>query len=560
MITAAAPPYVDCIQWVPRRFAAGNAPTTIADLVFRSGVFEQIAAHLERRPDESGIGALVGRVFEDPTCERRWARVDGIVPRERPLAEEADAVAIAGAFVEVAPEIRIRDGSTVLGWYRLHVGTGLYLSPEEARFHEARFPDPWGFALILAGAAERRSGGVFQRTVRDGLSRSVYTPFYELSGPAEGRDPVARPTALAWGNYQTETRVVRETSVVEREPFAVATIPELDPALARGQVPHRRGRETPTALPLLEGTDAEWEKRQIQRSLTAVGRTLGSSTLGPPRAPTTSWTPARLAPLAPQGPAEPAEAVETSVPRARPVPVATGPSASGLVGRSRRRRSRALGRVLAAAAGFALMASAGWMGRRMLADRMPGHGQDRTGSATAAISTGDLFVSRASMDPPAVVDSTVTTAAGVPSDSGVVVDPAPIEGGEDPATLAGDSGSPPIATPRAPEIVPAPDPFSIVVDDPATATYDNALSIFRAEIARYDQTRAEFDRGDATCNPLNLSYRGVLDAYARLGRRFAETGPSPPEDLVQANEAAERQFTVTRTHYELTDCPMPIGN
>jgi len=650
-ISQSAPPYVDCIQWVPRRFSGGTAPTTIVDLVFTQQVLGEIHAQLASAPASPVFGAIVGTVFEDPTCARRWARLDRVVASRSPVAEDA----AVDDLVEAVSRTRTSVGdASIIGWYRTHHQAGLYLAPDEATFHEREFPEPWAFALILAGASDRLAGGVFQRTDPEGLSRSVYTPFYELAAEDPRPGSTARRTLLTWANYQSETRVVRPGET--EAPVTVATIRDLAeppvPSIARDrdqtapdildevestplppermspaidglpllELPPDRGRETPeTAEPAsTDEVDAEWEKVQIQRSLMAVGRSLGPGTISELGAPAHERPEARSDAPAPAPAADDGVASDVDPEDTRPsltvidtreaaptggegkrteetggvIPISSGVSAAKpLVGGARRRSRLPAMKMVAAAAGVVVLAGAGWVGTRMVG--APADGAESNGESAVAglsLSPNDLFgqpgepvdsgtetVEPASDEP--VIEgrgegvsneedvSTSTSDGATPPEEAAgdaigALDPRNVlaDGeAESPTAGADANDSAPIPSPLPPDIVAAPTLDSFQVQDPAVSAFDNALTIFRVEVDRYEELRKEFDEELTTCNPLNLAYRGVLEGSQRLERRHADIADRVEATTARTYRAALRQFAVARTHYELTDCPMPIG-
>ena len=651
------------------------------DLVFTQSALNAVHVQISSANGSSVFGAMVGRVFEDPTCARRWARIEGIVPSPAPVPEAAAVDDLTEAMGAIQRSVT---GETVLGWYRTHHEAGLYLSPEEGEFHERQFSDPSGFALIVAGQGDRLAGGVFQRTDPDGLSRSVYTPFYELADDSAKLSATTRRTTLSWTNYQTETRVVRPG---EPASPTVATVAGLQPHAPPTEHAHPTEHAPPTdeaatATPMNEGipavvseaetgappvapeqgsaagstastpppiltalpsggpnapqqptaeeiaeaesqreAEAEWEKIQIQRSLMAVGRSLGPSTISELGAPAHESTPseeeekpaddeAESRPVAPPGPepvvgrpeltvvegtSEPepdldAPGTADVIPISAAAQVVEGP---GLVGRSRRRRPVPVMKIAMAAAGVTLMLGAGWIGTRALGAPGPGvadggEGAGESAVAGMSIAPGDMFgndgaqvpepgdVGGAEEDPG--IDS-VGTVPGTerPADSLVIDgDPAEalFEGTDALATVASaganstatgadarsdEGGAAPIPSPLPPQVVEAPVLDSLEIVDPALSAFETALSIFRSEIDRYEEVRREFDDGLSTCNPLNLAFRGVIEAHGRLERRHGEAQALLSAERARAHTAANRQYTVTRTHYELTDCPMPVG-
>jgi len=557
-----APPYVGCIQWVPSRFAGGASPVTISDLVFTQAALRSVMDQMRASDGRAPIlGVFTGTVFEDPTCARRWARLEEAVPARESIEEDADAASLARAL----DTAEIPNGSPgILGWYRSHQKAGLYLSPEEARLHEDRFRKPWECALVLAGPADHLAGGVFQRTDPEGLSRSLYTPFYELVGDGEVVTP--RRTAVTWTNYQTESRVIGEE---EDAPVTIATIPEL----------------AETVRPVSQtdvDSDAEWDKLQTRRSLMAVERSLGPGTIGVLGAPAMPDPPTEEEhPINERPPVNEDLPVNEERSCTGEQPVAAHPAAtdggalgdhpqvvsadpiSGFVGRSRRRRRADAGKIAMAAAGFGLMAAAGWVGSQRIIGR------------DATVETADdaglrfspnalLGTAKADADSPA--DDPVVSPSLRPSPEEEATRASPGAEAEDTTAVAsldaeataGDSARIDSTATDAP-VVPAPEVADILVQDPLLSGYDNAMTIFRAEVDRYDTERRSFDEGLSTCNPLNLSYRGVTDAFRRLEQRMTEAKAKYGESAILTFSRARRQFLVTKTHYELTDCPMPIG-
>lgn len=644
-VSSAAPPYVDCIQWVPRRFSGGASPSTIADLVFTQPALEAVHSSIAASPGSPAFGALIGSVFEDPTCARRWVRVERVVPGPSPVAEDATVDELVQAILAIGS---VDSPASIVGWYRSHHQAGLYLSPEEAEFHEQRFPAPWALALIVAGTGDRLAGGVFQRTDPEGLSRSVYTPFYELTDEAAHVSGNTRRTTVAWTNYQTEARVVRpgepesptvmtmpglptaspepaapdialeappailneaEAGAAESVRPAVAGLPLLDPP-----TPTAPARSEPRADELAEAesqreAEAEWEKVQIQRSLMAVGRSLGPSTISELGAPAPE-TPAERPENSPVAETKPASVTPEPVATPRPnLKVIDGqasspePSASdgiipitgavpvsgaaGLVGRSRRRRQIPVARITMAAVGVTLMLTAGWVGTQTLGARGAvadgGDGSGESAVAGLSLAPGDMFADNERDESESAVDPAIDTNSASDPTSGSDTQ-APPTGEERPeesfeelspltvvvdreaeyeplenTAAASDGGAPPIEAPLPSEVVEAPVLDSLEIVDPTVSAYETALTIFRAEAERYEEVRREFDEGLMTCNPLNLAFRGALEAYGRLERRHADIQPALAGARARAHAAAGRQYAVTRTHYELTDCPMPVG-
>ncbi len=740
--TRSAPPYVACIQWVPRRFAGGASPVTLADLVFTQPTIKDVREHVGARPDVPSFGVFSGQVLEDPTCARPWVRVERAHPGAPFSVPDPSEDELSQALDALVRSIGEPVGQ-VVGWYVSHPGAGLYLSPQEAEFHEARFPRDWGFALVLVGDARRLTGAVFQRTDPEGLSRSVYAPFYELVDPSSEFNGSTRRTYVGWPNYQTESRVLQagrgsvsadipsaapyrapsrtDEDVQVREEAASAAgprggqpkrsrraappprlplIPDEDPpgepavapaAEARGpDAPTTRPQETtvpsestpvrpeaaptrpkapavrpynPAAPPPPEprgsepdfpdepaeprpradratgrGTartlasgppgsevdiDSEWERKQIQRSLMAVGRSIGPTSVGggldtpvevgsgleedadEPETPRAGLPdqpsaedrragsavdePGPADDVAEGGAVDPHAEVERDVRPAKRrrrrdrtvIPIATArwdaapeepPSRSRRAG-----RGRSFAKLLSAAAGFSLLLGAGWIGTRMMRgepdERALAAGEGGSSVAAVHLAPSDLFprsreaargtVDSLGLDPALAQD--LAAEAGQPEAPGATeagaTEAGATEGGADPANRdpGGQRAEAAGARPPAPAPGVGPPPVELDLDlaSPEVSAYEDALSIFRTETARYDGERSAFDSGAAVCNPLNLAYRGVRDSFDRLDRRFREAAERLTAPAIRGFEGARRQRAMIDTHYQLTDCPMP---
>lgn len=199
-----APPFGQSILWVPRKLASGVAPAVAADLVFAQPALKGARDHAASSPNAPVGGVFLGRVREDPANGRPWVLVETAVRARRLLPEDSSAEILWAALSEV---IDPETADSVVGWYRTHARTGVYLSEEEARLHDACFAERWQCAMILAGTAEHPVGGVFQRAQTGSLSRSGYTAFHESIDPSSEFSPGWKRTFVGWSNYQTDVSV-----------------------------------------------------------------------------------------------------------------------------------------------------------------------------------------------------------------------------------------------------------------------------------------------------------------------------------------------------------------
>ncbi len=696
-IDSASPPYVECIHWLPRKLASGAAAGTMADVVIDQRALQQIRTHAGAAPDVSVGGLLIGRVFRDPTCSRAWVMVEATEPAAAPFSDDPSAAELRRSLSSLAvPSVQV-----AIGWYRTHPRAGLYLSEAEAEFHQTSFPNAWQCAVVLLGDDERTTGGVFQRTER-GLSRSAYAPFYELVDPSSELGGRTCRTFSGWSSYETQASVAlagRDGVSTELSPTAPQPAPTeppstepspTEPPLPLSATTSDAAQSAPPAQPItppgeavaerrtreVDGSDEAWSKLQIQRSLTAVGRTLTPSALGELGAPAPVVDPTNLeegeagegqatdegAARAPDsGAAPPGPVVQASEPQAAAIepqataiepqalaiepqattveppgartveaPLSVGPatpaasapsdrevaaapaypaadpperssdltgsaaaSAGGLVGGARRRPPRVPRKLAFAAATLLVMAAGIWVGLQIAGTGTVAIDEDpsRTDLAPAGIGLVDqpLIGDRSgAVDVPADPDTQKEVNALDPAPAGEGTGAPPPDAASSLESVAGadraeratetsdgtstaepggaealpeaadaDVPSPTATRPVAADRPPEPLPF--VIDDPVVAAYEDALQIFGKETDRYDEARRDFDDGLQGCNPLNLAYRGVHESFERLSQRFEQAKALFAGPGLRAFESAERQAAVIQRHYELTDCPPPIG-
>ncbi len=682
-IDSASPPYVECIHWLPRKLASGEAAGTTADVVIDQRALQEITTHAGSAPGVSVGGLLIGRVFRDPTCSRAWVMVEATERVAAPFSDDPSAAELRRSL----SSLPVPAGQVAIGWYRTHPRAGLYLSEAEAEFHRTSFPDAWQCAVVLLGDDERTTGGVFQRTER-GLSRSAYAPFYELVDPSSELGGRTCRTFSGWSSYETQASVAlagRDGVSTELPPPARQPAPteppstEPTPTEPPPSLSAAPGDAAPSAPPApsitppgeavaerrtreADGSDEAWSKLQIQRSLTAVGRTLTPSALGELGAPAPVVDPTNLeegeageeeaagegatpvpdsgtAPpgpvvqaSAPQGPAvepeatavEPqgAQTVEAPLPVGPATPAASAPSdrevaaapayraadtpegssdlttpaaesAGGLVGGARRRPPRVPRKLAFAAATLLVMAAGIWVGLQIAGTGTVAVAEDPSGTDLAPAGIGlvdqPLIGDRSgSADAPADPDALGEVNPLDPAPTGEGTGSSPPEAASSLETVAGadqagraketsdgtstaergraevlpeaaDADAPSPTAPRPVAADGPPDPLPLVIDDPVVAAYEDALQIFGKETDRYDEARRDFDDGLQGCNPLNLAYRGVRESFGRLTERFEQAKALFAGPGLRAFESAERQAAVIQRHYELTDCPPPIG-
>jgi len=592
---------------------------TTADLIFTQAALKIVRDAVSARPNHSVFGLLLGDTHEDPTCARPWVRVTGVHCGPS-LSGDPSATSLGGVLEGLRAGLDDSVAGSIVGWYRSHPGAGLYLAPEEARFHEAQFADPWGFAMILVGDTGRLTGSVFQRTDPEGLSRSVYTPFYELVDGTSEFNGTTKRTFIDWANYQTETRVVQagqgsvsdqiseSEALVEAVPVVAPAPIQAAPAAAETKTPEvvaeRAEREegTKSDLPYLfeDNTELDWEKKQIQRSLTAVGRSIGTVSPGDfatqvpvdladktkPPAETGGTANDENKSAATREGASNDEATagsktrypyeDRSVIPIRPRSKGSSSSEPGMVGRSRRTRTLPVKAIASAAAGVTLLAAAGWFGSRLMGSEVAALDGDRESrnSAVAGLSLAPTDLFRDDREANASEEELPADTSDRVPDAGLSVTTPTSELVEMRRPTAADlelsrlddvlrldvglsepAAEEPRRRPRQPRIAEAPELAGVELADPQVSAFLNALGIQRQEAQRYEGIRTAFDEGTETCNPLNLAVRGAQDSYERLQRRFQSAAEQIDAENVRAFESAKRQTAMIEAHYGLTGCP-----
>jgi len=113
------------------------------------GVLEVVTDHVNSAWTRKVGGILLGRAVDDAT------RVDAALP-----AHETDEYAGEIAFPppvweEAYEKLDEHPGSTIVGWYHSHPGSGVSMSDYDRRLHRILFGEPFSVALVVDPVAER---------------------------------------------------------------------------------------------------------------------------------------------------------------------------------------------------------------------------------------------------------------------------------------------------------------------------------------------------------------------------------------------------------------------
>jgi proteasome lid subunit RPN8/RPN11 len=113
------------------------------------GVLEVVTDHVNSAWARKVGGILLGRPIDDVT------RVDAALPA-RQTDEYAGEIAFPPPVWEEAyAKLDEHPGSTIVGWYHSHPGSGVAMSDYDRRLHKVLFGEPFSVALVLDPVAER---------------------------------------------------------------------------------------------------------------------------------------------------------------------------------------------------------------------------------------------------------------------------------------------------------------------------------------------------------------------------------------------------------------------
>ncbi len=203
------------MQWIPRKM--GESLPAIAPLypiVIEQSALREIRAHIAASSTEVA-GLLVGELCECPETGRLWIKASTAIRSEETLTEEIGPEALDDALAGLAGQIH-EEGRHVVGWYHSHDLLGVFLSERDVTVHNLRFGKRWQFALVVING-DRPAGGVFQRTERGALPRTIYQPFQELLEAESLLRDGRRRSYVDWGNYTTPMAQVVPVFALEAE-------------------------------------------------------------------------------------------------------------------------------------------------------------------------------------------------------------------------------------------------------------------------------------------------------------------------------------------------------
>ena len=113
------------------------------------GVLEIVTDHVNSAWAKKVGGLFLGRPIDDVT------RVDAALPA-RHTDEYAGEIAFPPPVWEEAyAKLDEHPGSTIVGWYHSHPGSGVAMSDYDRRLHKVLFGEPFSLALVLDPVADR---------------------------------------------------------------------------------------------------------------------------------------------------------------------------------------------------------------------------------------------------------------------------------------------------------------------------------------------------------------------------------------------------------------------
>jgi hypothetical protein len=165
------------IHWTP----TGSGHASVPDeppIFITQDVLAAVQRHLDTAPDQNLLGFLVGELVPDDADGAGYCLIDSTIRVPLRLEGGDTAEAVSRVWGAVMREVRAGDGELV-GWYRTRATGGAVLTPQDVAAHARFFRQPWHVALVVAGAGEVTSAGVF-RAARGDDWDSRPEPFHEV--------------------------------------------------------------------------------------------------------------------------------------------------------------------------------------------------------------------------------------------------------------------------------------------------------------------------------------------------------------------------------------------
>lgn len=191
-------------QWLRRAMPEGVADrSTGFQVLFASGVIEDIRAHGLSSPEAEVCGVLVGNVY----CDSRgpWCRVaanirgNGAAGRNAQVTFTGETWAHINHMMDTQfPEDRI------VGWYHTHPGFGIFLSEMDLFIQENFFGEPWQIAYVDDPKGGDRGVFVWEKGAAVRRAHLVEPPSTaaQAAAAAQAIDQVAETARLRFERHE----------------------------------------------------------------------------------------------------------------------------------------------------------------------------------------------------------------------------------------------------------------------------------------------------------------------------------------------------------------------
>jgi len=113
------------------------------------GVLEVVTDHVNSAWARKVGGILLGRPIDDVT------QVDAALPAQQTDEYAGEIAFPPPVWEEAYAKLDEHPGSTIVGWYHSHPGSGVAMSEYDRRLHKVLFGEPFSVALVLDPVAER---------------------------------------------------------------------------------------------------------------------------------------------------------------------------------------------------------------------------------------------------------------------------------------------------------------------------------------------------------------------------------------------------------------------
>jgi proteasome lid subunit RPN8/RPN11 len=180
------------IRWSPTDSQAA-LPDDDLKLVVTQDVLIEVDRHTRSTLERELGGFLLGNLYRCPNTGSQFVLIDQLWEARFTVGNEVSLRLTTDTWADLADQMQTRfRGKLLVGWYHSHPRMSVFLSGDDLELHEARFSEPWMFALVVEPLTKQ--GGFFGQ-LHGQLHPTIPIPFHEYFGHRMSS------SVVDWSNY-----------------------------------------------------------------------------------------------------------------------------------------------------------------------------------------------------------------------------------------------------------------------------------------------------------------------------------------------------------------------